>query len=184
MDGGIDWYTIPDGIPVIDGYDSSYNQDFNNLSGLDTGLYVIKNFNTNMPTGLQIKTCMLEVEIFSLSDLKTYTISTFDAIATRDQSHNNTWSDWNIIKLSENQTTLTLIDTNWTALPDSYPFSWQQTINNPFMYVPVNEVELINNNAVLFAQHGFAINDYTNTSITIIAVNKPSDSVNLVVRYK
>ena len=180
----VDWYTIPDGIPVIDGLDANYNQDFNNLSGLDTGLYIIKNFTVNMPTVLTINTCLLEVESFALSGEKSYTITTFDAIATRDKSGSNVWSDWNIIKLSENQTTITLIDTNWTALSNSYPFSWQQTINNPFMYVPVDEVELINNNAVLFAQHGFAINNYTNTSITIIAVKKPSDSVNLVVRYK
>lgn len=80
-DGAIEWYTIPQGIPVIDGDDEGYNNDFNNLGTLDPGLYIIKDFGTNMPALASGATVLLEVEKRS-TDIY-FTISFGEYISTR-----------------------------------------------------------------------------------------------------
>lgn len=78
--------------------------------------------------------------------------------------------------------TTTISPQNWSALADSSPYNYQHTTvisgasNN-------SSLELINDNPVLFAKHGFAIGGVTasssGASVTIYSIGLPDDAVAL-----
>lgn len=74
------------------------------------------------------------------------------------------------------------IDTiNWSALSDSSPYTYSATVTAITNISDNSVVELINNQAVLFATYGFAIGSISGQNITIYSIGQPSTSVTLTV---
>lgn len=71
----------------------------------------------------------------------------------------------------------------WTALADSSPFTYQATVTATHEIGADTVVELVNDQAVLFANYGFAIGAVSGQSVTIYAIGQPSASVSLGVRF-
>lgn len=81
------------------------------------------------------------------------------------------------------KSTLTIATTDWAALADSSPYTYSAT--KALTIADGSTIELINDNAVLFATHGFAIGYATTTEVTIYSVGVPTASVSLKVEvYK
>lgn len=76
----------------------------------------------------------------------------------------------------------TIVITDWVSLSDKSPFDHKFDIT----FEPERTddiVELINDNAVLFANYGFAIGEADSSKISIYAIGKPATSVTLTVVY-
>lgn len=79
--------------------------------------------------------------------------------------------------------TITIRSHNWSALADSSPYNYQHTAIFPDVSND-SSLELVNNNPVLFAKHGFAIAGVTLSSssianVTIYSIGVPDDTVAL-----
>lgn len=77
-----------------------------------------------------------------------------------------------------------IADTDWGSLVGAAPFVCQATV---LASTPINantQVELYNDQAVLFANHGFAIASVSGQNITLYAVEQPTSSVTLNVNFK
>ena len=82
--------------------------------------------------------------------------------------------------------TLTIAASDWTALSSSDPYTYQATKTLTATIGANSLVELLNDQAVLFATYGFAIGsvDTTNNTVTIYSVGQPSASVSLNINVK
>ena len=76
---------------------------------------------------------------------------------------------------------LSIDTTNWSALSDSSPYTYSATVTAITNISDNSVVELINNQAVLFATYGFAIGSISGQNITIYSIGQPSTSVTLTV---
>lgn len=85
------------------------------------------------------------------------------------------------LEISQIQETLTISDTSWQALSDNDPFTYFATATATTTIGTDSEVELINNQAVLFAKYGFSIAQVNEQAITIYAIDKPTSAVNLLI---
>lgn len=81
---------------------------------------------------------------------------------------------------------LTIADTDWTALSASDPYDYSATVTATTTISATSTVELINDQAVLFGNHGFAIGsvDTTNNTVTIYSIGAPSASVSLTIKVR
>lgn len=70
---------------------------------------------------------------------------------------------------------------SWTALSSSSPYTYQATVTATATIGNNTIVELINDQAVLFATYGFAIGSVSGQNITIYSIGQPSSSVTLKV---
>ena len=76
----------------------------------------------------------------------------------------------------------TIAVTDWNSLSDKSPFDHKLDIYfQPERTYDI--VELINDNAVLFANYGFAIGEADSSKISIYSIGKPATSVTLTVIY-
>lgn len=82
--------------------------------------------------------------------------------------------------------TLTIADTDWAALSASDPYDYSATVTVTTTISATSTVELINDQAVLFGTHGFAIGsvDTTNNTVTIYSIGAPSASVSLTIKVR
>lgn len=71
--------------------------------------------------------------------------------------------------------------TTWTSLSSSEPYTYQATTTATATIGNDTIVELINDQAVLFATYGFAIGSVSGQNITIYSIGQPSSSVTLKV---
>lgn len=85
------------------------------------------------------------------------------------------------LEISQVQETLTISDASWQALSDNDPFTYSATATATTTIGTDSEVELINNQAVLFAKYGFSIAQVNEQAITIYAIDKPTSAVNLLI---
>ena len=76
-------------------------------------------------------------------------------------------------------TSATIESSLWTDLTGSDPFKAQCNITLLELSSAKDVLELINDNAVLFANYGFNIGAVSNTTVTIYALKKPTGSVTL-----
>lgn len=67
----------------------------------------------------------------------------------------------------------------WTALADKSPFDYSTIITLSMVGGTNDTLELINDDAVLFATYGFAIGEVTNDTVVVYAVSKPDTAVTL-----
>lgn len=80
--------------------------------------------------------------------------------------------------------TLTIATSDWAALASSDPYDYSATVTAATTIGANSLVELINDQAVLFAAHGFAIGAISGQSVTIYSVGQPSASVSLKINVK
>lgn len=85
------------------------------------------------------------------------------------------------LEISQVQETLVIPDTSWQALSDSDPFTYSATATATTTINTDSEVELINNQAVLFAKYGFSIAQVSEQTITFYVIDKPTSAVNLLI---
>lgn len=71
---------------------------------------------------------------------------------------------------------------SWTALSSSSPYTYQATVTATATIGNDTVVELINDQAVLFATYGFAIGSISGQSVTIYSIGEPDSSVTLKAR--
>ncbi|MGN1061465.1 MAG: hypothetical protein ACI4QN_07010 [Candidatus Coproplasma sp.] len=83
------------------------------------------------------------------------------------------------VKIKPTTETYTITADKWTAVSDKSPFTHSATVTATTEIGEETLVELINNNAVAFANHGFAIAAVSGQSITIYSVGAPTSSVTL-----
>lgn len=82
--------------------------------------------------------------------------------------------------------TLTIADTDWSALSSSDPYDYSATVSVTATIGANSTVELINDAAVDFATYGFAIGavDTANNTVTFYSIGAPSASKTLKVNVK
>lgn len=82
--------------------------------------------------------------------------------------------------------TLTIADTDWSALSSSDPYDYSTTVSATATIGANSTVELLNDQAVLFSTYGFAIGavDTTNNTVTIYSIGQPDASVSLKINVK
>lgn len=80
--------------------------------------------------------------------------------------------------------TVTIPSTSWTALADSSPYDYSDTVVLSTDIGANSTVELINDQAVLFANHGFAIGSVSGQNVTIYSIGTPSSSVTLKIMIR
>lgn len=77
--------------------------------------------------------------------------------------------------------TFTIQSNAWASASGVSPFAYSATVTASTTIGVDTLVELINDNALAFAAHGFAIGDVTGQVITIYTVNAPADAVTLII---
>lgn len=77
--------------------------------------------------------------------------------------------------------TITIPTSSWSALADSAPFDYSATVTITTTLGENSTVELINNNALLFANYGFSILSVSGQTATIASIGQPDDNVTLKV---
>ena len=80
--------------------------------------------------------------------------------------------------------TLTIATADWTALASSDPYDYSATVTLTATIGASSTVELINDQAVLFGTHGFAIGSVSGQNVTIYSIGQPSASVTLKINVK
>lgn len=78
----------------------------------------------------------------------------------------------------------TIADTDWTDAAGVSPFTYSTTVTATHTIGVNTIVELINDQAVAFANYGFAIGSISGQSVTIYALDAPTTSVTLKINYK
>lgn len=78
----------------------------------------------------------------------------------------------------------TIAVASWTALAGQYPFAYSATVTATYTIGNNTIVELINDQAALFANYGFAIGTVSGQTLTIYALDILVDPVTLKVTYK
>jgi len=89
--------------------------------------------------------------------------------------------DANAIGETESYTVATA---DWSALSSSDPYDYSATVTATHTIGTNTICELINDDAVSFSNHGFAIGDVTGQAVTFYSIGAPSASVTLKVNYK
>ena len=77
--------------------------------------------------------------------------------------------------------TLTVASTSWITLNNSSPYTYQATVTLTTTLTDDSVVELLNNQAVLFATYGFAIASISGQVATIYSIGQPTENVNLTM---
>ena len=90
-----------------------------------------------------------------------------------------TWEEMNAVKEVESYTI-----SSWSSLASSVPYTYSATIVATHVIGNNTTVELINDQAVLFATYGFAIGSINSQNITIYSIGQPSSNVTLKISYE
>lgn len=77
--------------------------------------------------------------------------------------------------------TFTITAATWAELADASPYKFSASVTAETAISPAAQVELINNQAVLFANYGFAIAAVSGQNIVFYALKTPEDAVTLTV---
>ena len=72
----------------------------------------------------------------------------------------------------------------WTPLASSSPYTYKATVTATYTIGNDTTVELINDQAVLFAKYGFAIGEISGQTVTIYSIGVPDINVTLEVEYR
>lgn len=75
----------------------------------------------------------------------------------------------------------TIESASWTSLSGQTPYTYSATVTATTTIGTDSIVELINNQAVLFATYGFAIGSISGQNITIYSIGQPSTSITLTM---
>lgn len=86
--------------------------------------------------------------------------------------------------ITDNYEEFTITSSSWTKLADKSPFTYSATITATKTITDTTEVELINNQAVLFATYGFVIGDITEQTITLYAISQPTEDITITIGFR
>lgn len=89
-----------------------------------------------------------------------------------------------INNLTTNYEEFTITSSSWTKLADKSPFTYSAIITASKTITNTTIVELINNQAVLFATYGFVIGDITEQTITIYAISQPTEDITITIGFR
>lgn len=89
-----------------------------------------------------------------------------------------------INNLTTNYEEFTITSSSWTKLSDKSPFTYSATITASKTITNTTIVELINNQAVLFATYGFVIGDITEQTITLYAISQPTEDITITIGFR
>lgn len=143
-------------ITTGDGYDDGYNY-FSSLSSLNG------NYNP------------LTTRIYAPTNSGT----TGQILQSNGTNNAPTWIDMpSGLPVTE---TFMIESSSWSELSDSSPYTYSATVTATTTIGTNSIVELINNQAVLFATYGFAIGSISGQNITIYSIGQPSESVTLTL---
>ena len=78
----------------------------------------------------------------------------------------------------------TIADTDWSEAAGISPFTYSATVSATYTIGANTLAELINDQAVLFGNYGFAIGSISGQTITLYALDAPVSSVTLKINYK
>lgn len=80
----------------------------------------------------------------------------------------------------------TIATSDWSTITGAGNYTYTTTITPTYTLTANTQVELLNNQPVLFSTYGFAIAsaDTTNNTVTIYSIGEPTDSVTLNINYK
>lgn len=76
----------------------------------------------------------------------------------------------------------TIVASAWTALSGSAPYTYAATVTVTAEISEASIIELYNNNAVLFANYGFAIGAVNGQTVTVYSIGQPTESVTLTIQ--
>lgn len=76
----------------------------------------------------------------------------------------------------------TIVTSAWTALSGSAPYTYFATVTVSAEISQTSVIELYNNNAVLFANYGFAIGAVSGQTVTVYSIGLPTESVTLTIQ--
>ena len=93
-----------------------------------------------------------------------------------------TASNYGLLKASETES-YTIATSDWTALSNSIPYTYSTTVTATHTIGNDTVIELINNQPIPFANHGFAIASVSGQVLTIYSIGVPDASVTLEVDY-
>lgn len=88
-----------------------------------------------------------------------------------------------IVQLEPDAETYTIGTSDWTAVSDASPYTYQATVTATHTIGNDTVCKLINDQLVLFATYGFGIASVSGQSVTIYAIGQPTASVMLEVDY-
>lgn len=80
--------------------------------------------------------------------------------------------------------TYTVAVSEWSDITGVNPFTQTATITATHTITANTLVELYNDDAVAFANHGFSIASVSNQAITIYAIERPAAAITLKISYK
>lgn len=80
--------------------------------------------------------------------------------------------------------TFTITSNNWSALANSAPYTYKTTVTANYTIGDKTEIGTVNNQPVLFANVGFVVGAVNGQTVTIYAITKPSNSVDLSIRFR
>lgn len=78
----------------------------------------------------------------------------------------------------------TIATTDWTALASSEPYDYSTTVTATHTVGADTIIHLLNDQPVLFGNHGFAVSGASGQTITIYSIGAPDSSVTLKINYK
>lgn len=80
--------------------------------------------------------------------------------------------------------TYTVASSSWSALTDGTPYTHYATVTATYSIGGNTVVHLLNNQAILFGTHGFAVGSVVGQVVTIYSIGAPDSSVTLKINYK
>lgn len=80
--------------------------------------------------------------------------------------------------------TYTISSESWSVLTNSSPYTYSATVTAIYEIGEKTEIGTINNQPILFANYGFVVGAISGQTITIYAIDKPTESVNVSVRFR
>lgn len=86
--------------------------------------------------------------------------------------------------ITDNYEEFTITSSSWTKLADKSPFTYSATITASKTITDTTIVELINNQAVLFATYGFAIGEISGQDITLYAISQPTEDITITIGFR
>lgn len=87
-------------------------------------------------------------------------------------------------QVSGSTETYAIETTDWSALTESSPYDYQTTVIATYPIGSSTVVELLNDNPIQFANHGFAIGSISGQNVTLYSIAQPSTVETLKINYK
>lgn len=118
-------------------------------------------------------------------DSQTGDLYKLNSIDTSGASPIYTWEKVAMMgQVSGSTETYIIETTDWSALTESSPYDYQTTVIATYPIDSSTVVELLNDNPIQFANHGFAIGNISGQNVTLYSIGQSSTVETLKINYK